>query len=268
MVIVPAWLAAMSWLVAHDIAPGWTATDAPPVRRSPSLAGGKNEAQFEIYDEFGRVGTLWTRYTADERSLQRDDLIWLDRLPLDLAPLRVTAGSAFTADGVLDEFTIRLETLSTDVKLHGERFPADFSFRLQTGTIDKTFKVPLTKGGLISGAFHPFADMSDLQVGTRWRMQVVSPVALLTGVGKQFIPVLVEVTGEERIATPGGDRNCLIVESPNAKAWIDAEGLVVVQEVDLPALGRFRIVRQSGYDEKERNRVRQVPLGAKKKARR
>ncbi len=258
----------MTWLIAHDVAPNWTAMDAPPVQASAGWFDRDSECQFAVWDEFGRIGSVWTRYFVDDQSVLRDDLIWIERLPLDLAPLRVTATSAFTAEGVLDEFTIRLETRGSDVKLHGERFPADFSFRLESGPIDKAFKVPLTQGGLFAGAFLPFADMSDLRVGTRWRMQVVNPLALLTGVGQRFIPVLVEVTGEERIQTPAGDRNCLVVESPSVKAWVGADGLVLVQEADIPALGRIRIVRLADFDEEGRTKARQVALGEKRGRRR
>lgn len=258
----------MAWLIAHDITPGWTAMDPPAVTASAAWLEHGDESQYTISDEFGPVGSVWTRYFVDVQSAQREDLIWIERLPLDIAPLRVAANSAFTADGALDEFTIRLETAAADVNLHGERFPADFSFRLESGPIDKTFKLPLTQGGLFSGAFLPFSDMSDLQVGTRWRMQVVNPVALLTGVGQQFLPVLVEVTGEERIPTADGEHNCLVVESPSVKAWVGAGGLVLRQEVTIAGLGRFRIERRAEFDEKERMRVRQIVLGEKRGRRR
>jgi len=266
--IVPTWLAAMSWLVAHDIVPTWTALDPPPIRASQRDRNGVDHSEFTIYDEVGRVGSLWTSYLFDDRSVRREDLVWIDRLPVDLAPLRVTANSDFTAEGVLDEFTLRLETEQADVKLHGERFPADFSFRLESGAVDRTFKVPLSQGGIISGAFNPMTEMRELSVGTRWRMQVLNPFALLTGVGSQFIPVVVEVTGEERIATPRGERNCMVVESPSAKAWVDSDGLVQVQEVTLPLGGSFRIVRQDGFDDAARSAARQVPLGPKRSKRR
>lgn len=266
--IVPTWLAAMSWLVVHDVVPTWTALDPPPIRASPGGRNGVDRSEFTIHDEWGQVGSLWTSYLIDDRSVRREDLIWIDRLPLDLAPLRVTASSDFTAEGVLDEFTLRLETEQAEVKLHGERFPTDFSFRLESGAVDQAFKVPLSDGSMISGALHPLAEMRELRVGTKWRMQVVNPLALLTGMGSRFIPVLVEVTGEERIPTPRGDRNCMVVESPSAKAWVDSDGRVQIQEVTLPLGGSFRLVRQDGFDDVARSEARQVPLRGKKAKRR
>lgn len=264
LLIIPAWLAAMGWLVAHDVIPTWTALEPPPVKVSDWTRRGAHQTQFTVFDEFGRVGTVWTSYLIDERSFRREDMILLERLPVDLAPLRISVSSDFTAEGVLDEFTIRLETGDADMRLHGERFPADFSFRLESGAIDKAFKVPLSDGSLIAGPFHPLAEMRELKVGDKWRMQVVNPMALLTGVGSQFLPVLVEVTGEERITTLDGDKNCMVVESPSAKAWIDAAGLVQVQEVSLPWGGQYRIVREAAFDDAARGKARQLPLGGKR----
>jgi len=268
LLIVPAWLAAMSWLVSHDVIPGWTALDPPPVRAMNSRPNGLEQAQFTISDEFGPVGSVWTSYRIDDRTFRRDDMILIERLPVDIAPLRITAGSDFAPDGALDEFTIRLETEDADVRLHGERFPADFSFRLESGTIDRAFKVPLSDGGLIADPFHPLVEMRELRVGDKWRMQVVNPLALLTGVGNRFLPVLVEVTGEERIQTPAGDRNCMVIESPSAKAWVDAQGLVQVQEVTMPWGGAYRIVREPRFNETAHAQARQLRLGSKRASRR
>jgi len=261
---VPAWLAAMSWLIAHDVWPTLTALDPPPLRILHRQGNNESRAQFTISDDLGKVGTVWTTYQIDETAIRRDDLIWVERLPVEITPLRVTVSSDYTVEGVLDEFTLRLETEEADLKLHGERFPSDFSFTFESGPIDKAFKIPLSSGGLFTGAFNPFSELGNLQVGTKWRMQVVNPVALLTGVGNRFIPLLVEVTSEERIATPEGVKNCMVVESPSAKAWVDADGRVQVQEVTLPVVGSMRIVREAGFDEVERVKTRRASLGGRR----
>lgn len=261
---MPAWLAAMSWLVAHDVWPTLTALDPPPLRIMHRQGKNESRAQFTISGDLGKVGTVWTTYQIDETAIRRDDLIWVERLPVEITPLRVTVSSDYTVEGVLDEFTLRLETEEADLKLHGERFPSDFSFTFESGPIDKAFKIPLSSGGLFTGAFNPFSELGNLQVGTKWRMQVVNPVALLTGVGNRFIPLLVEVTGEERIATPDGVKNCMVVESPSAKAWVDADGQVQVQEVTLPVVGSLRIVREAGFDESERLKARRGSLGGRR----
>jgi hypothetical protein len=166
--------------------------------------------------------------------------------------------SVFTAEGVLDEFSVRLETRAlgqSAIRLHGERFHSDFSFTLVSGSLEKSFKIPLVEGGLFSGAFHPFGALTNLHVGQRWRMQVVNPISLVTGIGNQFIPLLVEVTGEQRLRLAEGDVNCFVVESPNAKAWVDAGGSVRAQEMTLPMLGTMRLERER-FDDKAFNAAR------------
>lgn len=250
--VTPIWLLAMGWLVAHDIAPHWTASPPPALQSGDWLANG-TKIQFTLSDQFGPMGSVWTEYLVDERSLRRDDLVWIHRLPLDFAPLRIAVESVFTADGVLDEFSIRLETGVAGlapIRLHGERFHSDFSFTLESGPLERSFKIPLVESGMFSGAFHPFGSLTKLEVGQRWRMQVVNPITMVTGIGNQFIPLLVEVTGEERIETPDGDINCFVVDSPNARAWVDASGNVRAQEMTLPMLGKMRLQREPRFDEK------------------
>jgi len=242
----------MSWLVARDIAPHWMASPPPALRPTEWLRKEGSRSQFTIRDGLGEMGSVWTEYLVDERSIRRDDVVWISRLPVDVAPVRIAVESVFTADGVLDEFTVRLETAGggrVGAKLHGERFHSDFSFTFESGPIERAFKIPLVDGGLVSGAFQPFGMLSGLHVGQRWRMQVVNPIAMVTGVGDQFLPLLVEVTGEERILTLEGSVNCLVVESSSAKAWVDADGIVQVQEMTLPVIGRMRIIREPVFDE-------------------
>jgi hypothetical protein len=255
--IVPVWIAAMTWVVGHDAWPALTALPAPRLQLNEWLRTDGRQSRYTISDSTGeKMGTVWSEYRVDERSVAREDLIWIDRLPMGFAPVRINVYSVFTVDGVLDEFTVRLQSQLPDVELHGERFHSDFSFALKTGTTERAFKVPLIEGGVITGAFHPFGGMTNLGVGQRWRMQVVNPLATLTGMGERFIPLLVEVVGEERLRTSDGDRNCFVIESERARAWVDASGNVLLQEVNLPVLGTLRIERRDSFDERGRTLAR------------
>jgi hypothetical protein len=266
--IVPLWLAAMGWLVAHDVWPVWTAQDPPRLTATDWLKGKGNKAQFTVFCDNAPVGTIWTNYLIGSASVQRYDLIWIERFPIGIAPLRVNVDSTFTGEGLLDELSVYLVNGDASVSLHGERFHADFSFTLKSGTIERAFKIPLTHGELIAGAFNPFTQLTDLRVGQTWWMQVFNPVAALTGVGDRFISMLVEVTGEETIATPEGERRCLVVQSPNAKAWVDARGAVLAQEMTLPVAGKIRIVREADFDEEGMIAVRRKTLGPRTPRRR
>lgn len=251
-IIVPLWLLAMTWLVMHDVWPSWVAQDAPPFAVTDALRNADRRTQQSIHDDLGRVGYIWTEYLLDPNSARRTDVIFLERLPMPIAPLRMTIDSVFTGQGVLDEFTVNMENPDTSLELHGERFHSDFSFRLKWETVEKLYKMPLSDGGLISGMVNPFSQLTGLYVGQRWRMQVFNPLAVITGLGERFTSVLVEVTGTDMMTVNGQSREHFIVESPNAKAWVAADGSVPLQEVKLPVLGKLRITSDETVDETRR----------------
>ncbi len=126
ILIVMFWLAAMSWLVARDVWPAWTAQTPPLIKILDHLLEEDNRSQSGIFDLHGRAGTIWTIYKPEEQRIVREDIIRIDRFALPIAPLTLTVESVFTADGVLDEFTLRMSRKGVNMKLHGERFHADF----------------------------------------------------------------------------------------------------------------------------------------------
>ncbi|MGB0714877.1 MAG: hypothetical protein ACPGXK_03310 [Phycisphaerae bacterium] len=251
LLIVPMWIGAMGWLVANDVLPGITAKAPPPLHVNDWLREDGRKTQYAISTPDGRIGTIWTDYLIDATAVRRDDIVFIDKPMADITPLRAMMSSVFTADGKLDEFTIRLTNSRTRMDLHGERFHADFSFSFEMGGMPgkRTFKIPLADAGMITGAFRPFASLNDLTVGDRWRMQVFNPIASMTGFGKRFIPLVVEVTGSEVWPTSDGPVQCMVVESSNAKAWIDQNGLVRRQTFSIPSFGDINITYEEGYDE-------------------
>jgi len=255
LVIVPVWLMAMTWLVAHDVWPELTAHEPPPLEITDWLKAHGDRAQYAILARDGsQIGTSWTRYLIDEGvSTTRSDYLLLRRFVLPIAPLTIDATSVYTATGLLDEFTVRVVNGGGDLTLHGERFHSDFSFTFDGHvghrSIQSRFKLPLNEAGLLSGAFKPFAQMSNLSVGQTWRMQVFNPVAVITGVGDKFIPMLVRVVDRQRRITRSGPRDCFVVESGRARGFVDERGVVWEQEVELPVAGTLKIVREAEYDE-------------------
>lgn len=241
MFVVPLWLAAMGWLVAHDVWPALTAQEPPLLQPTDWLREEGRQAQFTLYHDEIEIGTIWTEYTVGQTSVQRTDVIWIQQFPLPIAPLRLLVTSVFTPDGLFDEFTVALARRGTNLNLHGERFHADFSFEFRNGPITSTFKIPLTSGDLIGGGFNPFGQLTDLRVGQTWRMQVFNPVAVLTGVGRPFSPLLVRVTEKTTLDQPTGAVECFVVKAAGVTAWVDESGTTVAQEVDVPLLGRLTI---------------------------
>lgn len=263
MFIVPLWVLAMGWLVAHDAWPRWNAKPPPPLEVTDWLLNEGRKSQYTLHDEFGPMGSVWTEYMIDQSSILRSDLIFIERVPPMLAgfaPLRIKVESTHTAEGVLDEITLRLEAAHAEVLLHGERFHSDFSFKLESGLIERTFKVPLSSAGLITGAFNPFGSLTKLHVGQRWNMQIVNPIASVAGVGDSFIPLMVEVTGEERLITPQGDYNCMVVEASGAMAWVDVRGAVIKQETNIPLIGKLTIWRDPEFDQEKQMAARSAVI--------
>lgn len=241
----------MGWLVVNDVLPGITAKPPPPLHVNDWLRHDGRKTQYEISTPAGRIGTIWTDYLIDSTSVRRDDIVYIDKPLGELTPLRAIISSVFTSEGVLDEFTLRMANRTTDMELHGERFHADFSFSFETSVLPRkqTFKIPLADAGVVTGAFRPFASLSDLKVGDRWQMQVFNPIAAVSGFGRRFIPMLVEVTGSEVWTTSEGPVECLLVEASKAKAWVDRNGLVRKQTFSIPAFGDINITYEEGYDE-------------------
>ena len=266
-IIVPLWLIAMTWLVAHDVWPNLVAENAPPFKVTDALLEAGRTTQQSIHDDLGVMGYIWTEYILDPNSARRTDEVFLERLPMPITPLRMTIDSVFTAQGVLDEFTVNMVNPDTKLELHGERFHSDFSFRLKWETVEKLYKMPLTDGGLISGMVNPFSQLTGLSVGQRWRMQVFNPLAVITGLGERFMSVLVEVTGTEVLTVDGQSREYFVVESPNAKAWVAADGAVPLQEVKLPLIGKLRITRDAEVDDAKRVAATRGRLNRREKVR-
>jgi len=257
-VILLFWAASMTWLIRHDVWPALTAGEPPQVAPNRAGISGIQVFQVGIFNEYDhRIGTAWTTYAPPRL---REDVLYLSGFLLP-GPILLEIDSTFTGSGELDEFKLTARgpgiPLPTDgihppIEVRGERFASVYGFTLVAGGLEESFKISAAEAGLIGDVFRPFASLPGLEVGQSWRMQVVNPVSVVTGVGRRFVPMLVRVTGRETILTPGGEElSCLVVEAPNVTAWVDDEGLVWVQRVRLPIGGELT-VRNEPYDEKAR----------------
>ena len=256
--VIPLWIIAMSWLVAHDVLPAWRAQDPPPFVASDWLKLHGKKTQYALRLDGERIGAIWTDYPVlDEGASQRRDLIWIDRCPIPtVAPLRIRVDSTFTGNGVLDELKVKISNRHGEIDLRGERFHSDFSFTLQSGPNERAFKLPLADGGFISERLQPFSHLGDLELGQSWRMQVFNPIAAVTGIGNRFSSVVVEVVDASVQQTPDGPLQCFLVQSDRMQAWIDEHGLVVRQEVDIPGIGTLRLARLKNHDTATANMIR------------
>ncbi len=272
-IIVPFWLATMSWLFAHDVYSALTAAEAPTLSMTDASRRANARTQFTILDASDReLGSIWSVVLPGDSAPRREDFIWLDQLPLPIGPVRIRVDSTFTDQGALDEFSVSADCPGATASIHGERFYAAFSFTLEgwigDRRINENFKIPLSDGESLSASVHPFLPLTGLEVGRSWQMQVLNPLSAITGMGAKFDSVLVTVIDRETISTAAGMIACYVVQAPRAKAWIDDVGVVQAQEVELPMLGRFRFVRQSDFDEVSLSARRQVSLFDRKDQRR
>lgn len=239
--LIPFWMASMSWLFYHDVWPAWSAQQAPNLNVDAWLKIDQRERQWSILQQGRRVGTIWSTTRIDEETITRDDIVVVREFINIPGPFRFDTHMTLRADGLLDEFTLFVRGPAFSVDLHGERFHSDFSFELSTGAMTRNFKVPIAKAGMISGAFSPIAQLDEVEVGQRWRMQVTNPLNTLTGMGDPFISVVVEVTGLEDISTYVGTIPCHIIESPMVKAWVSEQGTVMRQEITIAGAGSYTI---------------------------
>ena len=245
--IVVFWSVATGWLVWHDVVPVWTAQEPPRVVASHWVSRFGGKAQLGVFDDAGRrIGGIWTTYNS-ATSTDRIDDIYFDDLPV-LGPAGVHVQSAFDIDGRLDEIDISVMGAWDTVRIHGERFPSKFAFKVDAGAFRQTFKIDLDLAGMFSSTLRPFDAMPNLTVGQAWRMQVFNPISAVTGIGDKFIPMLVRVTGRDAIRIDGRLRDCFIVEASSVKAWVERNsGLVLIQEITLPVGGTIT-VRHESYD--------------------
>jgi len=245
--IVLFWAASMSWLVWHDVWPVLSAGEPPKASACPEA--GRSEYQVGLLNKYGhRLGTIWSTYEVVSTQPERTDVIHLHGFPI-LPSALIEIQSRFTRDGELDEFDLELTGLEQPIKVHGERFASVYGFSAQVGLWHETFKVNAADAGLIGAVFQPFASLPGLHVGQTWRMQVVNPLALVTGFGPEFTPIVVKVTERQTMTTTDGrEVDCLVVEAPGVRAWVQDNGLVVRQEVELPVGGTI-VLRDEPYDE-------------------
>ncbi len=249
--IVFCWMIANTWLVWHDIVPAWTAQNPPAVVDKGWVDVYGQFAHFGIYDDEGhKVGGIWTEYISSAASTDRTDDIYLNDLHT-VGPMCTYVKSVFDVDGCLDEIDIAVQGAWETIRITGQRFPGQFAFKVDAGVFKHVFKIELSRAGKFAAAFRPFDAMPNLTVGQSWRVQVFNPIAAVTGFGQEFVPMMVTVTGREMATFDGEERDCLIIESAGARAWVDrVSGVVYQQDVDIPVIGSYSIKLEE-YDARE-----------------
>lgn len=254
--VVLLWLGTTAGLIYRDVWPHWVA-GAPPVQMPPP-GGDKVLRRFQsgIFSSRGRVGTSWVVFDSSGSNTLVHTLTALDGLPL-LPPITVDSKLTYAETGKLDSIDMRILGAPIRLEFRGEDYGMDFSCELITGPGPQDrfgFKLDAAAAATVNEALRPFTLLKDLHVGKTWRMRLINPLPVIRGGDAELEAFLVRVTAKETIVHNGERVECFRIESRNVRAWAGPDGLVLVQEVDLPIFGTLTI-RQESYDERMRQAV-------------
>jgi len=249
------WLGSMTGLFVRDVWPAWTAREPPAgvsIRTIRQL--GANH-QAGIFDDRGhRAGTAWTSLLPLAGGVLVHNTTVLNRF-VGLPPCRIESKLRFSKDGTLEELELDVYGLPMPVSLRGQNYAPYFPCTLQVGTRRYSFRLNASSAALMGEAIRPFSCLPDLRVGQAWRMRLFDPFSAVLGNRVRLRHVLVRVTRRETIEHLGRQVTCYVVEAPHVVAWVDAGGRVLVQQVEVPLLGKF-IVRDEPYQEERRRRAK------------
>lgn len=258
--VVLLWLSAMVALIARDVWPAWTAQDPPPITAQRLAQIVDEQEQFGLLDTKGRqIGTAWSNVTATGPNTNIYGTMQVRELPL-LSDILIETLTVFDGEGGLDSFELDVHGVPlTTIRVRGERRGIYFPCELQVGLLRREANLDLSASRMIGESLRPFTFLPALEVGQSWRMQVLDPLAAAMNQQTRFTPVIARVTRIETLELAGkGLIECFVVEtSPHqAVAWVDRQGRVVQQQVEMPALGRVTVVQQP-YDAGARQEARE-----------
>lgn len=247
-------LSANTALFMRDHLPALTAGDAPTPEVFRLGTGEERWVQTAIRDSEGReVGKSWTRVHRDQAVSTHEQTTFINAIRLPggvLTPaVRVEMELLYQADAhTVDEAHLRVAGLPVTVKFDGERISGEFACMWKVGDQTGTFVLDGAATRALGDALRPFDRLPNLDVGQTWRMRLVNPLENLApglrAEGIDLESVLVRVTAREQIRVDGTSFDAFRVEAPRAVAWVAEDGRVVLQEVDLPLLGKLTIVDQ------------------------
>lgn len=250
--VVLLWISAMAALFVRDVWPAWSAQDAPPMTRDKIEELARNRQQFGIFRAKGgeRIATAWsTLQSLPERTIVRGTVITVAQSVLPA--FRIESETEFDRDGGLDTFSLRVEGIpQTRITVHGERRGIYFPVEMHFGTFHPQANLEMAATRLIGDSMRPFTFLPTLSVGQSWRMQVLDPIAAILGGKTHFRSFVARVTRTETITHNGQPVECFVVETSPQQiiAWVDASGRILVQEADIPGIGRIR-VSEEPYNE-------------------
>lgn len=261
-----AMLVANVYLFLRDIAPDLLAGDPPLASTFNLKPGDKINHQSVLLDGEDRI--IGYSFTDADRSAELLSVrTWtvLDGIPLPAnipAPkLKMVTEFKYGPDNHLDNMNARVYGLGVPVEVRGEFVPPD-SFPCEWRFADArgSFLLPAIATRQLADSFRPFDTLPGLWVGRAWRVDLMNPLAgalpgfadgsAITGGSDGSLSartVIVRVTGLETIHHNGQEIESFVVKADKVTAWVALGGAILRQEMDMPLLGKIKIVTQD-YD--------------------
>jgi hypothetical protein len=260
ILVTSLWLVAMGELVHREVLPRWTAQDPPRI-----ISRAANErfrrTQSGIYDaRQRRVGTAWSVIQPTGEQFHLDSTVVLTDLA-SLPPLRIEMSVTLMGDGAVDEFDLALIGVrdvygkSLKIEMRGESYGRYIPCTLQIGPFRRDFKLDAAASRLVCDGIRPFDLLRNLQVGQSWRMQMLDPISAALNQRATVSSVIAKVERKETITHDGRPTECFLVVAGRTRAWVAPDGRVLVQEADVPGVGRLA-VRDEKYDEDQRHEAK------------
>ena len=255
-------LGANGVLITKHYLPRWMAGDPPQTLAESLQAGEILRTQVGIFgDGDYRVGRSWMIAQSFGKPVELRSLTQISRLNLPAAisvvlPLPVTLEMRVRFENPRhpDQLDIQFHGLPVPLIVHGEHYaPDDFACAWRLGHLKGSYVLPPEPLSFVSDVVRPFNRLPGLYEGMSWQMPVFDPLSqLMPGSGRRpgMETVLVSVTGVEERSHPltGATVSTFVVEAPQMRAWVAADGEVLIQEVDVPLVGRLRLVVEA-FDE-------------------
>ncbi|MBX3395052.1 MAG: hypothetical protein KF841_06755 [Phycisphaerae bacterium] len=258
ILITVVWLGCMVALFQRDIVPYWRAQD-PPSQQIPDGA-----YQVAMTNGSGRrLGTTWittfhTGTNVNVHSLTQLDLGAISAVLPVAGPLFVESDLSYDHSQHLEEFLFRLETALVTARVRGVRFGQQFACEARIGTVKQSMAIDADLSKYLGDSLRPFTHLQGLRIGQTWRLRLLDPIALLSRSSVEFTTRLVRVTARESIDHGGMAVECFRIETDGTVAWATDSGRVILQEVQVPLLGKWMLADEPYSDRARLEAKREV----------
>ncbi|MFO0837041.1 MAG: hypothetical protein U1D55_00820 [Phycisphaerae bacterium] len=238
-------------LVLRDMVPEWLAGNPPESAALHLQPDQEFRQQNGIFNAAGtRIGTIWSVSSSSGTFVGVRS--WALIEPLQLPPnittprMRITTQVTYCLDGRVESLLMTVEGFGMLIRLNGNLHPPDmFPCEWQLGDRDGKFMLDAAETRALGSVIRPFESLAGLDVGQSWRVKLINPFTRLLpgfrGPDVSTSSVLVRVTAREWIEHSTGRVEAFRVETNSVRAWVNDDGRVLRQEIELPVFEKLRL---------------------------